>query len=103
MGPHHIEGTDSLNRFVCETCAKLLSPLRGSPKFVVLPGMRKCSILQIVDITVITSVMEINRIEVAFSELWQISSLRVILLQSEKTELMLLCRCCLCSIDNFRL
>lgn len=89
--------------YMNETCAKPLSPLRGTPKSVVLPSMRKCSILHTVDTTVIISGTEINRIKVGFSELWQISSLLVIVLQTGKTELMLLCRCCLCSIDNFRL
>lgn len=63
-GMRYIEGTASLNGFGCHTCAEPLSPVRGSPKRVVLSSMRKCRILCTADTTVITSVMKINRMKV---------------------------------------
>lgn len=57
-GMRYMEGPDSLNGFRCDTHAETLSPVRASPKCVILSRMRKCSVLHTVDTTVITGVMK---------------------------------------------
>lgn len=56
-GMRYMEGPGSLSGFRCDTPAEPLSPVRASPKCVILSRVRKCRVLHTVDTTVITRVM----------------------------------------------